>query len=53
MPEAIGVRLRRWWAAKVAPEVTPRAVGGSPQAVSAHLRRRLNRAIQGTALGLR
>jgi hypothetical protein len=49
-PEAVGLRLRRWWAPGRS-EVAPEAVGVAPQAVgcawggySKHLRRRLERA---------
>jgi hypothetical protein len=52
MPLAVSARLRRWWAPKVAPEATPQAVEGAPQAVSARLRRRLICASEGAASGV-
>jgi hypothetical protein len=45
------VHLGRWWAPNVAPEATPWAFGGVPEAVSGRLRRRLIRASQGGASG--
>jgi hypothetical protein len=46
-PVAVGVRLRRWWASKAAPEAapeaTPQAIGVAFEVVSARMRRRLGR----------